>query len=391
MKSIILLGAYDRYNFGDNLMPIVFRMFLEAHYPEVANSYKLVNAALFRSDLSRYGCPPTIPLSEAVETADSGSVVVVVGGETISSRALTLYSHTVHNPQVAKLIKLFARFGGRIASVVGARICRTGFEFPFTPSAAVLGKDLQVAFSSVGGVVPKDGWRRNILLERLSAADYVSVRDFRSSGGLANTEVKYYVAPDSVSAISALIDETFLNKRVSDSVRSALPNDYFVFQAAPHKIKSSVENVVGNLKRTSEKHGIPFILLPIGYASGHDDRDYLRSISKFTDFPLLDDLNIWEILTTLKYTRAYFGTSLHGAIAAMAFKRAHFGIGNVPKLNEYLSAWSEPPFTGNNSIGQISNLADLAIKDNSDILARIAENTSAGALENLHRLVRVLD
>jgi len=51
MSRVIILGAFDRYNYGDNLMPILFEFFLKEFYPDFFNKYDLVFSALTSSDL----------------------------------------------------------------------------------------------------------------------------------------------------------------------------------------------------------------------------------------------------------------------------------------------------------------------------------------------------
>jgi len=55
MKDLIIYGAFDRYNYGDNLMPLLFELYLNRSYSHLLDEYHIKFAAINKSDLSRYG------------------------------------------------------------------------------------------------------------------------------------------------------------------------------------------------------------------------------------------------------------------------------------------------------------------------------------------------
>ena len=80
MNNLILYGAFDRYNYGDNLMPLLFEEFLKQRFPNFLQDYGIIYSSLRRSDLSRYSCAPTVPIKEALKVSSNGSALVVAGG-----------------------------------------------------------------------------------------------------------------------------------------------------------------------------------------------------------------------------------------------------------------------------------------------------------------------
>ena len=387
MKNMILYGAFDRYNYGDNLMPIVFHRFLTNYYPEILAKYRIEYAGLFHSDLSKFECKRTNAINNFFDSVGDECIIIVVGGETLGSRGTTLYSHYVHNLGLHKLIKRLHSTGPRISGAIGGYLCRTGFEFPFTPPPEVFHKDAKVCYNSVGGKLPCDGWQRSILLDRLKDACYVSLRDKRSVADMSEIGHTIQVAPDPVSAISDLFDEQYILKRVSARVRDLNKIDYCVFQAAPNKCEATASQIAEILAQASHAAKTPFVLLPIGYAGGHDDRKLLYEVAKSSAFHVLDDLNIWEILWVIKNSKGYFGTSLHGAITAMMYAKPHFGIGRQPKLAAYLDEWSVKPFTDLRSVQEIPRLVEMLDEDFSVSLSKVARKTRDGALRNMHDLL----
>ncbi len=41
-KEIILYGAFDRYNYGDNLMPVLMEMYLKRFHADLVKDYDFV-------------------------------------------------------------------------------------------------------------------------------------------------------------------------------------------------------------------------------------------------------------------------------------------------------------------------------------------------------------
>ncbi|EFN6097117.1 polysaccharide pyruvyl transferase family protein, partial [Escherichia coli] len=43
--KVILYGAYDRYNYGDNLMPILLERFLKMNFPDKTRTIDFIYAS----------------------------------------------------------------------------------------------------------------------------------------------------------------------------------------------------------------------------------------------------------------------------------------------------------------------------------------------------------
>jgi polysaccharide pyruvyl transferase WcaK-like protein len=95
-----------------------------------------------------------------------------------------------------------------------------------------------------------------------------------------------------------------------------------------------------------EESGLELLLLPIGYASGHDDHQFLSKIHDIESLEsaLLFDLNMWEIMSLIKNSTIFIGTSLHGVVTAMSFGTPYIGLNpNIVKLQSFLEDWGTPP------------------------------------------------
>ena len=95
--------------------------------------------------------------------------------------------------------------------------------------------------------------------------------------------------------------------------------------------------------KIEDKYDVKCILLPIGYAQGHEDTVPLSMINhkinnKKTVY--FDYNNIYETLYILKNATLYIGTSLHGAITAISYGIPHFALTNkIKKLVDFLETW----------------------------------------------------
>lgn len=363
MKKIVLFGAFDRYNYGDNLMPILFQMFVEKYAKKLLDEFEFDYVAISASNLEKYSCYKTKSINSVVNSLPAGSVVVVIGGEVLCGRNQSLFLHMQNNFFHHFCLKVFKKILPNVFNSYVKRRYSTYWEFPFIPSANFFSTDVKVIFNTVGGDL--NNLSQDELAdvkERIFNSDYLSVRDSRTFNSMKLTGKETVVAPDSAYIMSDLFDQVTLKNKVSNEFLAQLPEDYFVFQAAPNKVGCSMSECINYISALAEKTGKKILLLPIGYASGHDDYYLLQKIHKvIPDISvLMYELNIWEIMYAIMLSKGYFGTSLHGAITAMSFSLPHFGINKrITKLDAFLQDWSVSPYDRCYSVEDIAKLPAL--------------------------------
>ena len=91
--KIALVGAFDRYNYGDILMPIIM-------HNQIIDNLNIKNIefsyyGLFESDMSKCKGYSTNALSELKNK--EVDVVIFVGGEILTSRYTGMYLNTLNN------------------------------------------------------------------------------------------------------------------------------------------------------------------------------------------------------------------------------------------------------------------------------------------------------
>lgn len=394
MKKVVIIGAFDRYNYGDNLMPILFEMFLLESYPGFFEKYKLIFSALINSDLSEFKVKKTVAMSEVFDgNLEDIHAVISIGGEVLCASSSSLSLHMNNTKLLNNIILLFRNLRlSFLTDFVCKKIYKLPWEYPYIPKK--LKSHIKIAFNTVGGAVYKRdlGIRLHGVRSRLNKANYLSVRDVRTKDSLCgfSTPVVY---PDSAVVMAHFVNDVFLDEQSSQMVNNLKNENYICFQAAPKKVGATAKECVEVLRNISKKYDLKVKLLPIGYASGHDDIEFLREVEQLSngEFPLLVNLNIWEIMSAIRYSKMYIGTSLHGAITALSFSVPHIGLNRkVVKLDKFLSDWSIEPFTRCYSILEVPDIFESALNVDIETFHSHSKYLIGLGLKNNHCLVQAL-
>ncbi|MGS4821543.1 polysaccharide pyruvyl transferase family protein [Raoultella terrigena] len=338
-RQVILYGAFDRYNYGDNLMPILLQKYFEKYHEELIPEIEFVFSSIKHSDLSRFKCMPTIPMSKLLG-APQDSTVIIVGGEVLGATVGILFTHVQDNVLFEKIVYAIKRLSPRLLNLTARIFYKPVWNYPYIVDKNSFKNKVKIIYNTVGG--KPDSSQFKIIAQ----ADYISTRDDRTYDYLKSFYSSNLV-PDSVLMASGVLDNDFLSSNIRPCIKEFTSGDFISVQACPYKVEFTEEKLAAELDRITDSQNKKVILLPIGYASGHDDVVFLRKVKSMSknDFLLLDDLNVWEIMYVISKSKAFFGTSLHGVITAMSFGVAHFSLnGNIDKLTSFLNTWSVYPF-----------------------------------------------
>ncbi|WP_139345301.1 polysaccharide pyruvyl transferase family protein [Pseudocolwellia agarivorans] len=391
MKKIVLYGAFDRYNYGDNIMPILFEMFIEKYVKHLFNEFSFEYAAISDSNLTKYLCNETKSINDLTDSLPEGSVIVVVGGEVLCTKNQSLYLHMqgngLHHFALKVFRKIFPDFFDRYAN---ARYS-SRWQYPFIPPLNAFSQPIKVIFNTVGGDVKSlSETELKDVSSRFSQASYISVRDKRTFDEISPLYKDTVLAPDSAYIMSDLLSQGELLAKAGNSIADKLPEQYLVFQAAPGKVGCSVSDLTSLVADLAKGCDKSVVLLPIGYASGHDDCDLLKKVHKAlpAQTMLLHDLNIWEIMYAIKNADVFIGTSLHGVITAMSYSVPHFGINpKVSKLDAFLKEWSVAPFNQCYAIEELVTLPKLINEKSMIEFQAKSKNSVEQVKQNFHRII----
>lgn len=347
-RSIVFYGAFDRYNYGDNLMPLLLAEYLKKCNPALSDK-DFVFSSISSSDLSRYSCKPTVAMRELL-SIDEGSTVIIVGGEVLGADIGVLYTHVQTNAFKVKCIKGMRRVFPGVINKIARNAYGSVWDFPYIPEKDSFKNNVKVIYNTVGGIPIKS---QEINIKK---ADYISVRDNRTYEYVSKFS-KAKLVPDSVLMASGIIDLNFIESNVRDDLlKRYAKRKYITIQACPYKVDFTASELVQELDALDNEYDV--VLLPIGYASGHDDVLFLNKVQNISGgkYFLENDLNVWEIMYLIIKSEAFYGTSLHGVITAMSFGVPHYCINKkIAKLTSFLETWSVSPYNKPLHISEISN------------------------------------
>lgn len=345
----ILLGAFDRFNYGDLLFPLVVRNELATCSPETETAVH----ALVDSDLTRYGALKTRSLKAMYKPGalKPGDAVIFAGGGTIGVDWTYMYANLLGETGNAALYYLQRLIGKNAVNALSRHHFGARAPFPWVAAPADFQVPVNVAYNAVGGSefarLPAEVQAPT--LERLGKAAYLSVRDLETRRLFAPLEHRLAIelAPDSAVLMSEQFPVSWLETQASRKLLALLDaGPYVCFQSNLNYVKKNCERIVATLESIHEKHGLRALLLPIGRYVGLDDQIALRSIRDAVRSPadiVSDESSVFEIMLTIARANLFLGTSLHGNITSQSFAVPHLGLSDDPcKVDFYLETWDLP-------------------------------------------------
>lgn len=235
-KPIILYGAFDRYNYGDNLMPVLLSLYIERFFPEIKNTFDIRYASITRSNLTRYGCYKTEKIDSAIDTCAPGSFIVVVGGEVIGAARDNLFINGFESEFLYNLaIRVRYKFPRIFRKISKYKFGHVG-DFPYLPNY----DNVKVVFNTIGGTIDRASSDYEKMQSSLESAAFVSVRDTRTLNSLPES-LDMTLSPDSALILPKLVDDNFLEQKIAGKLNKYKNLNYAVFQASPHKLGVSKE------------------------------------------------------------------------------------------------------------------------------------------------------
>ena len=324
-KRVLLVGAYERDNFGD----LLFLLLSQHYFRSVAVTASAPMAAdmssLLDQQIVAYG-----PLLRQQNFDHIWTVGGEVGGVTplaafeMSAPRDLLQSYVTSRDQLRILAEAFG--GGLV-------------ESPYIPrptaypknALATLGLN-SVGLSGIGRIAAAS---RSRLLSTLRMATPISVRDEASSRYLKACNIKHSLVPDLVHSIALIRPREPANN-----------SDYILVQASNQYLDSVGEEAFAeSIAQLGRQAGSEIRLFVAGTASGHDSvASYGRIVATIARISPEVGVSIssarrpWDRVDEIRNARLWIGTSLHGRIvsAAHGIRRVSLDIG---KVNRYAATW----------------------------------------------------
>lgn len=377
-QSVLLIGAYERENFGDLLFLILTEHYLGSRPSLAAAPFESDMSALLGREIQAFG---------EVLSREMFDVVWTVGGEVGGIGVNTAFEVSASPPDYQRYVDADPRDRRRL--VLEHMHCPR-LTSPYVPDLRLfpMASGARQVLNSVGlgGMQHLSGSERLPLLRTLACAAEVSVRDATSSRVLRRFGIPHVLAPDLVHTLA-------LVRPVPPQTTAPV----LVQASAGYLSRVGVENFAAALagSRALARHEIR--LFAAGTARFHDDvevygnvveqvlhRSPGRNISICTARGPLDKAD--QIATS----RLWIGTSLHGRIVSASYDRPRIGLADA-KVTSYAGTWDATmPFDV--PLEQLDSAVEEALSP-----ALLAESLPmSGELrrladENIRTLVRTVD
>ena len=345
----ILLGAFDRFNYGDLLFPLLVRNEFEFSSPGTATAVH----ALVDSDLTRFGALKTKALKTIyqLDVLAPDDVVIFAGGGTIGADWTHMFANLLGNRGNAALYYLARLIGDNAVNALSRRRFGAYAPFPWVAGPEDFPVPVKVAYNAVGGS-EFGGLTASVqkrTLDRLGKATYLSVRDAETQRLFSplQSQLPVELAPDSAILMSEQFPIERLEARASGTLRESLDAaPYVCFQSNLHYARKNADQIASVLEFIYREHGLSAVLLPIGRYVGLDDHIALSTVLRKVRTPagmVSHEASVFDIMLTIAKARLFVGTSLHGSVTSQSFAVPHLGLSDHPcKVDFYLETWDLP-------------------------------------------------
>ena len=185
MKSINIIGAFDRYNYGDLLFPIIIEEYIKKYNCELIKKYELEYYALVHSDLSKVGGKKTKALSDLYnKNVEKGSYLIVSGGDVLAARIGNMDIDLCKSFKEMIYKKTLRKLQGIENFEKKSKPRHLDFKDNFVNG------NLKVIYNAVGGstidkLPPKD---QSFIMGAMKNSSYISVRDNKSKENIVNNQ-----------------------------------------------------------------------------------------------------------------------------------------------------------------------------------------------------------
>lgn len=326
--ATVLLGAFDRHNFGDLLFPHVVTRMLPRR--------RILLAGAATRDLRPFGGHRVTAFAQlAAALGDAAVDLIHVGGELLSCDSWETVVMLSAPGQLQANIGSEREWRDDEAGWSRARLgYATRAPYVVSRSSFPRLRLKRVCFNAVGGVAldAREPAFKAEVLAALKAADAVSVRDRRTRATLEAAGIPAPLRPDPAVMIEALFGTRIARHASRGAVRevlNALPGGYAAVQfSADFGDDETLDALARQLDHVAESCRLGIAFFCAGRAPWHDDiacyaRVAARMRSPKAAIFLFDSPNIWDICALIAKSRVYCGSGLHGRIVALAFALPH--------------------------------------------------------------------
>lgn len=386
-----LIGAFDRNNYGDLLMPIVVTKKLERKYKDCKIDYY----GLIDSKMNYCGGFDTKKLSDMYN--NEYDAIIIDGGDILSVTWSDMYLNLLDSRIKIFAFKCIRKISYRLSDILAKKILKGKSERPWILDKNKI-KCKQLIYNTVDGTIENTRIHKEILKENIKNIDYISLRNSICFDEISSINNNAYMYPDSVLGLSKYISIEELEKNISGEVKKFTQNNkYFVFQSKKNIGKKYYEDIKKNIEAITTETNLKCLLLPIGYAQGHEDQIILKQIMDNMDSDnvvMFEFSNIYEIIYLIKNSEFFIGTSLHGLITSISYGVPHMAFTDqIKKQINFLNTWNTTPIIYTDAQNMEDNVKKLLenIEESKQLVNQKKDELIALVEENFNKIDVVID
>lgn len=290
-------GTFDVENYGDLLFPLILERRLSDICEEIVHVSPAGGPPVWRD------CVPTVGFDEFLEDPGRIDGVIIGGGQIVRTAPTSLEVYDRGGVSAFTTYPSIWLGAAYVAAQHDVPLCWNvpGVSTDFGPVAAQLVR-----------------WTASV-------TDYLAVRDEAGRRSLEKAGVSQdmNVAPDSAAEVSELWGEEEISaayRQVFARHDRPVPEHTLTFHVNSRWAGEEAAAVAARIDRICKGAGAVPILLGIGPCHG-DDEVQRRVSREMSTGPLVVDRpqSLLEVTACIARSDAYFGSSLHGMIAACSF------------------------------------------------------------------------
>jgi len=194
-KKIAVIGAFDRYNYGDLLFPIV----IEHYVDSMKKDCHLDFFGLRKSRMTRFGGKDTESVRQILGVKGQQYDALFVAGGAVAGVAWDSMLLSLCRSRISyKAFKTFVRVLKKSRNEFSRIWLRGKTHFPWIFTRESVGYDCKVIYNAVGSV-DRGIEDFDLLRSQLAQADCLSLRDKQSFENFADLGVQ--LSPDSAAVL----------------------------------------------------------------------------------------------------------------------------------------------------------------------------------------------
>lgn len=327
--QVLLVGAYERENFGDLLFLLRTRDYM-------INAQTTAVAPFSGDMMETLG--QNIPAFAETVRDKAFDAIWVVGGEVGGTTVADAYRMSAAEDDYEKFLALSPK--ARIAElerVSGMTVAASPYLPRPSSRVSTMGSNLVVNSVGLSGMRNLFGSRRDETWGAIQEASYVSVRDKESSDVLTKNSIQHELAPDLVHSYGLTVDH--FGPRDSDVA---------LIQVKAKVLASlGAEEFAATLAKSKQLENFRLRLFSAGNARGHDSIELYEEVAlHFNRIAPNRSIEVSRTLMPLEKLREiatcglWVGTSLHGLIISSSFDTPRVAL-ELDKLVRYATTWQE--------------------------------------------------